>query len=439
MRLRTFILLILVLIVGAAAVFLVIANTGSSSRSSFGLAGNTAGTEAASTGVDAPSTAEEPNQPPPPPTPSVRFESVVVAKAAIPVGTRITRDLLDVQERPDTNIALVGAVTFADPEEIVGRIAGVDIAKGQEILNPMLALNASDLASFGSDLAININQGHVAVAFPIDKFSGAAFAMRPGDLVDVLMTLRIVAIDPEFRTALPNLVQYVIEPDLRQGGSFLLPDITPQGRLEFIEEIGQVAEIVPSDLFLPGQDFAPGSPIPKRVTQLTVQQAEVLWVGTWKNQDELAAATAENTDTSTDPELAPSEQGTEEPTGEEAPAAETTAEETTRESAMCLNSDTGLLVPCPVIRAKRGTPDVVILGMSSQDALALKYALERGIDIDLALRAQGDTTPFVTASVTLPQIVEQGGLSVPPPADFDLHPRPEEIPAPAVPAIPPED
>ena len=44
-----------------------------------------------------------------------------------------------------------------------------------------------------------------------------------------------------------------------------------------------------------GQDFGPGTPIPKRVTQLTIQQVEVLWVGTWKTQEEILAAEAQNT------------------------------------------------------------------------------------------------------------------------------------------------
>lgn len=419
MRPRTFLLLILVLLVGAVAVVLVIAN---SSDSGF-LAGILPGPDTASEGPAIDSTESAENQEPgivPTSTPAVRLEPVVVAKVDLPVGTRITADLIDIEMRPDSNIALQGSYTFVESEPIIGQIARVDIAEGQAILGPMLAFNASDLGSLGSTLSLFVDQGEVAVAFPINQLSGAALAMRPGDLVDVLMTLRVVAIDPEFRTALPNLVQRVIDPDLREGGAFLIQDITPQGRLEFIEEIGQVAEIIPSTVFIEGQDFEPGTPIPKRVTQLTIQQAEVLWVGTWKEQEELV----------------------EEEEMPVTPVADETAEEPVEEPIAdknCISVFTGALVPCPVIRAKTGIPDVVILGMTSQDALSLKYALERGIDIDLALRAQGDETSFVTASVTLPQIVEQGGLNIPPPADFDLHPRPEEVTPPFLPAKPPED
>ena len=423
MRPRTFILLILVLIVGAVAVVLFVANNSGSDGPLAGLLPGGSTIDTPADGTNAPDSQAEPNIPAPTATPAIRLESVVIAKVDLPIGTRITRDLLDTEDRPNTNIALQGNYTFAEIDDVVGQIARVDIAEGQAVLSPMLAVNASDLASFGSDLALLIDQNDVAVAFPINQLSGVAFAMRPGDLVDVLMTLRIIAIDPEFRTALPNLIQYVIEPELRVGGNFLLESTTPQGRLEFIEEIGQVAEIVPSAVSLEGQDFEAGSPIPKRVTQLTIQQAEVLWVGSWKDQDELAKANQEE-------EVVPAEAVLSEE-GQAAPSEP--------EAESCLHPESGNLVPCPIIRARKGLPDVVILGMSSQDALALKYALERGIDIDLALRSQGDGDIFITASVTLPQIVEQGGLNIPPPADFDLHPRPDDILRPFLPATPPED
>jgi hypothetical protein len=72
--------------------------------------------------------------------------------------------------------------------------------------------------------------------------------------------------------------------------------------------------------------------------------------------------------------------------------------------------------------------------MPPQDALALKWAIERGVDIDLALRAQGDTQTFSTTSISLFQIVEQGGVVVPPPSDFDLFPAPAKV---IIPTLPP--
>lgn len=397
MRLRTFILLILVLILVAAAALLLLGNSGTGPLASFFNGGDDSGVVDSTdeTGQD------EPLLPPPTATPGL--ENVVVARANIPVGTMLTDDLLEVQRWPRTNIALQGGYTFTDTTRLVGRIAKVDVARGQSILSPMLALNPTDIASFGSDLALYVPFGEVAVAFPVDRFNGAALAMRPGDTVDVMMTMRVVDIDPQFGTVLPNQIERIIQSALLNGEPFLFPPVT-NGRLEFVPEINQVAAIVPSTISLDGQDFTEGLPIPKRVTQLTIQQAEVLYVGTWIDPRSLE---------------------------EQQIAAQAAA-------AAAAEGDGGSAAPTPTPIPSRldDTPDVVILSMSSQDALALNWAMIRGVDINLALRSPGDQTVFVTTSVSLPQIIDQGGLAIPEQSNFDLHPSMEDV---ELPVLPPEN
>jgi hypothetical protein len=75
--------------------------------------------------------------------------------------------------------------------------------------------------------------------------------------------------------------------------------------------------------------------------------------------------------------------------------------------------------------------------MTVQDALTVKYALETGIEIHLALRSRGDNSVFITTSVSLPQIVEQGILTIPEPPQFGLEPRVDFVPTPGVPNLPP--
>jgi len=398
MRLRTFILLILVLILVGALALVLLGNNGTGPLAGFfngGDEGNVTEQTTEEEGV------EEPLLPPPTATPGL--EDVVVAKVNIPVGTMLTDELLEVQRWPRNNIALQGGYTFTDTARLVGRIAKVDVSKGQSLLSPMLALNPTDIASFGSDLALYVPFGEVAVAFPVDRFNGAALAMRPGDTVDLMMTLRIVNIDPQFGTVLPNQVQRIIQSALLDGQPFLFEkDI--YGRLEFIPEINQVAAIVPSTIGLEGQDFTPGLPIPKRVTQLTVQQAKVLYVGTWTDpreleQQQIAAQAAAKA-------------------GEDGAAGPT---------------------PTPIPSRLETTPDVVILSMSSQDALSLNWAMLRGVDINLALRSPGDQTVFVTTSVSLPQIIDQGGLAIPEQSNFDLHPSLVDVEPPALPATNPNE
>ena len=393
MRPRTFILLILVLLVAALAVILIIATQTGGGPLAAILPGGNGDVE------DTPAP-EEPGAPPPTATPSIRLVPVVVAQTELPVGQMLTGELLAVEMRPNDNVALQGGYTFAEPEEIIGRIVKIRIAEGQAILEPMLAANPTDIAGLGSDLALYVPTGEVAVAFPINQLSGAAYAMRPGDAVDVLMSLRIVEIDPEFRSILPNLTARVIESRLLAGQDFLFEEVA-QGRLEFIPGVNQVAEIVPREAG-EGQEFVEeiGEQIPQRVTQLVIQQAEVLWVGTWQDPEEQVRA-QEATRTA--------EVATAQAAGVEPPPATT---------------------PDPF--GRQGIPDIVILSMPSQDALVLEWARLRGIDIDLALRAPGDNSVFVTTSVSLPQIIDQGALAIPDPADIDLAPRADVVTPPAL-------
>ncbi|MFO7538673.1 MAG: SAF domain-containing protein [Chloroflexota bacterium] len=385
MNRRTFILLILVFFVLAVVVVLFVAlQTGGGLLSSF--VGNDTPTTIVVEGESNDNDVSGmPREPLPEATPAVTLMPVVVTITDLPPGTRLTPDLLRIENRPSTNIALVGGVTFSEIEDLTGRLIKVHIPRGEAVLDPMLALNISDLANLGSDLALYIDQGNVTIAFPIDRFTGTSFAMRPGDLVDIMMTARMVRTDSEFGSQLPNTTRRVIQSLLLEGQQFLFPEI-PQGRLEFIDIIGQTAEIIPSSVAVGPQDFAPGDPIPKRVTQLTIQQAKVMWVGSWR-----------------DPE----------------PAIDVGPDST----------------PTPIPVRLIELPDVVLLSMPLQDALVLKWAMERGVFINLALRGPNDRDIYNTVSISLPDIINQGALVEPRPSEFDFHPRADQVPVPTLPAV----
>jgi Flp pilus assembly protein CpaB len=342
-------------------------------------------------------TPEEPSEPTPTPEPEIQFVEVMVADVFLPVGERIREDIIRVERRPDDNVAVVGGVTFSDSDEIVGQLVRTEVSSGQEILRPMLALSPNDLTDLGSDLSLYVDQGKVAVAFPIDVFSGAAYAIRPGDFVDAIMTLRLVEVDEQFQTIRPNFWERVNEQALLDGRSFLFPE-TSEGRLELIPTINTVAVIQPGE----GKDQ-----IPRRTTQLTLQQMEVLWMGSWR-----------------DPRLGLSQEFNAD------------ALLSSQESAPA--SEEGAPTPTEVPKERpENRPDLVILSLSAQDALTLKWALETGISIDLVLRAQGDTTPYITASVSLPQVLEGGIVQVPETGEFGLEPRIDEVPVPEVAPNPP--
>jgi Flp pilus assembly protein CpaB len=390
MRPRTFVLLILVLlllVMAAGAVFLITSGPEIITNLLGGGNSQAEGEAQVQAGGDD-------LGPAPTATPSVRFVPVVVAIVDLPVGERIREELVRVENRPDTNVAVVAGVTFETVDLVVGQILKTKVSSGQEIIRPMLALNPTDLVTLGSDLALYVDQGRVSVAIPIDRYSGAAFAMRPGDLVDVLMSLKLVQLDPDFQTARPNVWIRVFEPGLLNGTEFLFGR-TSEGRLEFIPELGSPGVVGPT---------LDDSQIPRRVTQLTIQQAEVIWMGSWL--DPANGLT----------QVFPAD-------------AVLTVDETQAQ-------DSEAPVPVPTPQSVQITPDIVILSMTVQDALALKFSFETGVEIHLALRSQGDNSVFITTSVSLPQIVDQGILTIPEPSEFGLEPRLDLVPTPGVPDIP---
>jgi len=157
---------------------------------------------------------------------------VVVAVQNIPRGMRITEDInaVALQSWPEDTVP-EGAVT--DLEAVYGRIARVDIVRWMPILEDMLTEETGDLGAVGSDPALHIPPGKVAYALPVARYSSVAWALRPGDHVDVIL----------------------------QGG--------PEGRLE----------VLPNS-WLVNMSASEGQR-PRLVTQLTIQDAVVLHVGEW--------------------------------------------------------------------------------------------------------------------------------------------------------------
>ena len=383
MRLRTFILLVLVLLVGAAVVAVVAMGLIGGTGPLAGLAGGPAAPPAV---VDEGQMDEGDALPVPQPTatPATTFVPVVVARVPIPAGSLLRPELLTIEPRPDTNIAVRAGYTYDAISELSGRVVKADISANQEILSSMLALNPTDLANFGSDLALYVDRGRVSIAFPIDRYTGAAYAVRPGDLVDILMTLDLVQVDEEFQSVLPNQLTRVDPVRLADAQPFLMSEELA-GRLDLIQPINAVGLISPADVYDPIQQ-------PRKITQLTLQQVEVLWVGNWLDAGR-GYAQAYNSTLSLRPTF----------------------------------DETGAAIPAPKERPE-DSPDMLILSLTLQDALFLKFAQETGVRATLLLRSQGDNSNFVTTSIFLQQLVDQGLLNVPStPGIWSLHPRLEDL------------
>jgi Flp pilus assembly protein CpaB len=298
--------------------------------------------------------------PGPTPLPQDMEEILVAAQGTIPRGTLIT------EESGAVTTAIwpkdsVPEGTLTEVEEVYGRYTRVDVLRGMPIIDSILTEKPGELGAIGSDVAVQIPSGKVAYALPVARYSSVAWALQPGDYVDVLISLLIVELDEEFQTILPNQAQ-CISPSEDPACAALSGVV---GRLEGLPN-NWVVNRTPSEVQRP-----------QLVTQVAVQNAMVLNVGDWQEKRE-------------------------EPPVEE----ETTGEE-----------------EAPPVESVRGDVEPVTLVVTPQDAIALKYALEIGADIDLVLRAVGDTASISTETVTLQYLFSRFNIEQPPKLPYGVEPR----------------
>jgi len=247
--------------------------------------------------------------------PPVVTRKVAVATQDIPYGTLI--DPLAVELR-DWPVDTAPADAIGNTADLAGKYAKTAIFAGQIIQAKMIA-SPSELAAGEGPASVLVPLGMVAYPFPIDELSGVSYALKSGDRVDVLITFRFLQVDREAQAPFPL--------DRNQPG-----DIQ-------------------------------GVQIPRLVSQLTLQNIEVLRVGSWY--------------------VPPTQPTTQQP-GQQNQASAT---------------------PPP--------PAVVTLLMPQQDALVLQFAKEAKATIELALRNPNDQEMVTTQSVTLDYMLARFNITVP--------------------------
>ncbi len=288
---------------------------------------------------------------------AIPMKEVIVARQPIPRGGEFTAESLGRTEYPESSIPPNAIVNEA---ETIGKIANSEIVQGQIIVRDLLRDKVGGGGS--GEAAFDIPAGHVMVAFPIDKQTSVAYAIQPGDVVDVLMTFSIVDLDPEFQTILPNKFSFLLQDTQTSSGgeqstSISLSPAIDKGRLNIENEM------------FPGFEFPREDQRPRRVAQLTVQRAKVIKVGTFLETEE------------TNPQ----------------PVAE------------------GEPTPTPT------RPDIASLAVTPQDALVLLWARQSKAYMELALRAAGDEqADHSTEAVTLQYMLTRFNIAVPPKLEFGI-------------------
>jgi len=356
---RIFIYLALILIIGVAAAFFYLQSKGM------------LGTKSSAT-----------------PTPEVRNVEVVTAGQNILPGTQLTEEMLSSITLPENQVVVD---LFTSKADVVGQYAKYPLAQGILITSAMVTPVAGNIYLPGSNWAPLIPQGMTAIAIPITRLSSAAYGIREGDFVDILVSLLLVDVDSSYQSILPNYTAIV-------EGSGYLPDQLPvltasiisggqsaaQGRTELDATLNEPLYLVPSE-----------SQRPRMVTQMILKNVQVLHVGTFP---------------------LPGEATTQAAAGESDTGATATPEP-------------GQQVVATVVR-----PDMVTLMVIPQDAVTLKYLLDINASITLTLRNPNDQeTNAETEAATLQYLLSQYNIPVPAKLPYAVEPRTDTITPPELP------
>ena len=352
-----------------------------------------------------------------PPTPTPVPNPVVVAKQRIPRGTLLVTDTIGLSEWVSVESWAQGWVAqdaFSSIDQVEGKITRSDIPRGTILTADMLTDQAGDLVSTGSDAALLIPPGRVAMAIPVDHISSVGWALRRGDHVDVLVSFLMTELDEEFQSALPNQASPI--------GIIPEDQVPVQGALGRFEQdpFGQPINVVPSEV--PQR--------PRLVSQITVRDAQVLNVGPWLPWGELLRAAVE---LGIPTESVTPEEGEEgqEVDGGSAPfgaGAGGEAQESAEPQETIITSEAQILLDL-LETYERMAREPLLLVVSPQDALVLKWGEEAGGAMHIVLRSYEDAGVRLpdTEPVTLQYMRERFNFSLPLGLDFGIDPAVREL------------
>lgn len=325
------------------------------------------------------------------PTPVVVTRNVVMVIQPVRRGQEITPDVIGMVPMPED---LVVAGWLTNPEDALGKRAKFDLAPSTVLVEGMLATTLAELSAAGSEAALQVPPGMVAMAIPIDRLASVAYGIRDGDHVNVIVTLLFTDLDTEFQSRLPNTTAVVNGPFSGTEGS--PPILTAQ--IQAGGPLGPVAgrAELDSTLTVPIYVQPSEAPRPRMVSQMLLQDVIVLHVGNFEMQQASAAPT---------PTPAPEGEGG---GGQAQPQPQAT----------------------PTVAPP---PDIITLIVTPQDALTLNWLMMNNARLSLALRAAGDTSRVQTEAVTLQYLTSAYNIPVPAKLPFGVEPRVDQLVPPVLP------
>ncbi|MFW5696697.1 MAG: Flp pilus assembly protein CpaB [Phototrophicaceae bacterium] len=380
-RTRILILILLIVIIGAVAAVLLLGNGDNDGDSPSGAVFE-------SGDGDAPAATEAPAETP---LPTQELVDIIVSVQNISRGSLIPPDAVRFQPWPLDAVPF-NVVTSMD--DVVGKRARTDIYVEQPVLTSYVVDDLASLAAVGSDASAIIPSGLVGIAMPIDVYTSVAYAIQPGDRVDIIISMLFIELDEAFQSAQPNSIN-LVNTNIDEGGVSLTTGADVEGRFETLrvplsalDPNTLTTRSVPVDwpvLVRPSEE-----PRPRLVTQRTVQDSLVLYVGEWPSDGRLFGPVATPTPVE---EVAP-------------PPAQ--------------QQQGGDAPPQPTDVPDR--PDIVTLAVTPQEAVILNWIMEAGIPFVFTLRAASDTSRVPTDPVTLDYIMNDYNITVPVKRAFSIEP-----------------
>ena len=302
-------------------------------------------------------------------SPTAPIEKIVVARQPINKDQEITDDLLSTEDLPKN---LVTEKMITDKQLLIGKFAASSMPQGWPLSLDMVV----DRPNTGGSKVIL--PGQVAISIPIKRIDMVGYAIKDGDYVDVIATTLFADLDASFQSKLPNVFGQVVssgsQPDsaplavlgMNNGGS----EARQGGRAELDPTLNQVIYYVPQE-----------AQRPRLVSQMILQDIQVLHVGTFTNQQAQPTPDA-------------SQGG--QPAATAAPVPE---------------------------------PDIITLIVSPQDAVSLTYLLYSGVKLTLTLRAPDDRSRAETEAATLQYILSQYAIPIPAKLPYGIEPRLDKLPS----------
>lgn len=286
----------------------------------------------------------------------------------------------------------VGDNVITSVDDILGLYVRNEVFQGETLTKESVVEDPTlaGIEDFGPSSLIP--PGSIAAAIPMDRLNSVAYALDEGDNIDIMITFLFYRIDEEFQTYLQNAGVFFIQESLQaietgaaegEGEAVLVPEvfvISPYGRFEELPT-GDLAHISPTEF---------QRPVP---ISMILQNAKVIQVGEWTPPELVQPPT---------PVPTPSEAGAE---ATPTPVAQVTP------------------IPEP--------PDVLVVALSPQQQLFVKYALESYADIDFALRGTNDNQLYTIENIDLDFILQRFGIVVPENLGFSVDiPSPDTTPIP---------